>query len=633
LYPYGFDSNCSRGSPYIVDFGHGNGRPLLLLIRGLSIPGVGFEITPHTFTFSKDLLKFYQEANQMNTLSDVVKDNEETIKLETYVKLYHGNFATWAPKILGNRTQNLVIAYSFSEGMCPNDMVAMCDIFNNSYGLRFIVIDCDWNDLTNYGLDHIFLKESFQINNCPLVGGSHRTLRIYHVLHKYKCNYDFNHNILVNSLDNSLESSLFPTQSKEEKDLYIKYFDDCLCPKYSVGKKENKQRNMINDTNDIDDDNEDKDNGGIDDNLNESDRMAVVKDNFDDDSVTDKESYSGSKDDGDGDRDFKLEDEEEVIYSGTSNNPRNKNLPIEIDDTKGLKIGNIEYNIEIRYSFNQFCDHIKQSMIDLDGDDSYNAICVFYNQKINSVKKDTLFFTDPGKKEHGENFIACGIAEQKLNSLMPGNWLNCGVIDCYSRFLQHAVNVQFKFFGGSKIFIATTNFFQVFEGADGYTGIHNELRHLNLFTFNQLFFPYNVCSSHWVYIKVDLRLKKIYYRCSCKLVMLKSKKANKIVSKIKNFLNSHAIALKEVVGSMTYPSMQAIINELHFSEMMSAQQENGFDCGVYVLGLMQLECFGMEPNNDNFPPFMANNLRRCIYCILIHNKMPCINGLILPTGL
>ena len=215
--PYGFKKCCCDGEQaYIVDFGHGNGRPLQLLVRGLSLAGVGFEITEETFKYSQNLLQFYQEN---------ISDQPRDMRLENFIKLYEGDFKKESPLILGERNKNLVIAYSFSRGMCPDDLNAMCGIFNKSFGIQFIIIDRSWNELINHGTDHLCLTESFKIEKCQFLGLGSRMIYIHHVKHIFKMNLNLENSMLVKKLDNSEEKNLFPNPVGNE---FFEYFDKCF---------------------------------------------------------------------------------------------------------------------------------------------------------------------------------------------------------------------------------------------------------------------------------------------------------------------------------------------------------------------------------------------------------------------
>lgn len=150
-------------------------------------------------------------------------------------------------------------------------------------------------------------------------------------------------------------------------------------------------------------------------------------------------------------------------------------------------------------------------------------------------------------------------------TLKPGQWLNSTVIEYYLKSLE----------AEDSRLVAFSPFFITKLSSDGFNSVRRwlKMKKKDILNIDKMLIPINVNENHWVCAMVDFKNKKILYLDS--LCNTSNRSSFMYLERIKDYV------IKQ--------SERKIGQDFELVHLPSQQQNNGFDCGIFILmNLLQL---------------------------------------------
>ncbi|CAL8128575.1 unnamed protein product [Orchesella dallaii] len=181
---------------------------------------------------------------------------------------------------------------------------------------------------------------------------------------------------------------------------------------------------------------------------------------------------------------------------------------------------------------------------------------------------------------------SCKIIRKDFVSLKGRRFLSDPIVDFYLQLIQirSIENEEYP-----KIYCFFSTFYTLLSSANGLDNLR-ESRYPDIFLHDLIFFP--VCSSaHWRLIVVDPLQKTIRPYNSC----IKDFKDRRICKKLRRFLRFQ----ERILGDLSANGVNADwVIQNGFDEDSIPQQENGWDCGVFML--QYAEYLSRQQNSFDF---------------------------------
>ncbi|KAL6927513.1 hypothetical protein ACO0SA_003812 [Hanseniaspora valbyensis] len=163
------------------------------------------------------------------------------------------------------------------------------------------------------------------------------------------------------------------------------------------------------------------------------------------------------------------------------------------------------------------------------------------------------------------NRFKIDIYNTDLATLKPGQWLNSTIIEYFLKTLE-AENDKL---------VAFSPFFITKLSNDGFNSVRRwlKMKKKDIMNLDKILIPINLNENHWVCSMVDFRKKQIVY----------------LDSMCNNKNRSSFIYLERIKEYVIKQSENKIGQDFEIKHLECPQQNNGFDCGIFVLmNLLQL---------------------------------------------
>ena len=186
------------------------------------------------------------------------------------------------------------------------------------------------------------------------------------------------------------------------------------------------------------------------------------------------------------------------------------------------------------------------------------------------------------------------VSKRGIQSLLPKKWVSDEVVNMYCKLLwkRDKQLVLSQLHSNHNVFMHT-NFYTLLQNNvsnENYWKKKQEQVGMNLFEVNKIFIPIHINQNHWIMVVVSMNLKIIEGYDS----MLKTNDPNGDIviamKKIKIFLEEQ----HEKKYNSSLSSCWSIINR----SGSIPSQENGTDCGIFMMAYMDMLSVGDDFNFD-----------------------------------
>lgn len=185
------------------------------------------------------------------------------------------------------------------------------------------------------------------------------------------------------------------------------------------------------------------------------------------------------------------------------------------------------------------------------------------DEEINKVKKE--FNQSTRRAVRLSNRFKLDIYNTDFATLKPGQWLNSTVIEYFLKSLE----------AEDSRLVAFSPFFITKLSSDGFNSVRRwlKMKKKDIMKIDKMLIPINVNENHWVCAMVDFKNKKILYLDS--LCNTSNRSSFMYLERIKDYV------IKQ--------SERKIGQDFELVHLPSQQQNNGFDCGIFILmNMLQL---------------------------------------------
>lgn len=170
------------------------------------------------------------------------------------------------------------------------------------------------------------------------------------------------------------------------------------------------------------------------------------------------------------------------------------------------------------------------------------------------------------------------VTTRSLHTLLPGKWLNDEVIN----FTIELFNERATKISSPTCYVMTTHFYNKLAGEDGnsfdYAQVKRWKKKQNLSEYDMIFVPiHSESEKHWTVAVINLKERRFEYYDSL------LGHPGRILTNLQNYMKEKGI---NVDGWSHEPTSS-----------VQPKQENGFDCGVFMLMTIDLRMRGMLIQN------------------------------------
>jgi Ulp1 family protease len=236
-----------------------------------------------------------------------------------------------------------------------------------------------------------------------------------------------------------------------------------------------------------------------------------------------------------------------------------------------------------------------------DNQSHQNVRAGWFSSPLDELKLQEVFLSVDKNNDDPDNLEATSIVidkfgipmtRKKFSCLKPGVWLNDEVINFYSNILLEHNNSQrhskkkYHYLNTNFYAMLTLNYSLNFLNGDAF------VRSIDVFSKKKLFIPINIANTHWVLVVVNIQEKTIHYYDSLYAKGNGSLFCGNILKWIEHLAHKKKVVYDEREWRI-FEGAKGI-----------PQQNNGNDCGVFVLmymeflsldvSLLELHCSEME---------------------------------------
>ena len=200
------------------------------------------------------------------------------------------------------------------------------------------------------------------------------------------------------------------------------------------------------------------------------------------------------------------------------------------------------------------------------------------------------------------------IKKDSFRRLRPGNWLNDELINFYVELLnERDVSLSAKYPDRKKSVYFSTYFTEKLMGSSKNEFIYDNVKrwlhkrksNTCIFECDKVFVPINITQTHWVLVVIFVQEKRIAYFNS--LRHNKEYDGTIFVNALFNWVIEEAKTENLAFDSSEW-TLQYVVE--------SPQQENGWDCGIFVLMLIDFLTDSLEVNDNCFTQEIVTSTSR-----------------------